>query len=315
MRLLAVDDDPLILDLLPVVFKQADFPQITVASSGMDALNILSDPDAQFDCLLLDIEMPGMTGVELCSRIRALPQYRDTPILMLTSVTDRGIIERAFAAGANDYINKPFDVKEITTRVRVAKRMTETVGSAPRLNPVDLPADGAKGEHPFKIGDSVRLANIDQLVLPFSLGNYLSQLSRRRLDTCSIFAVRIENMDSLFAECNTRELAVALSEVSEAVTDVVDCPKLLTAYDGDGTFLCITQQAQSLVWPEIEDRVHALLGEGAAMFEDGSPMNICVAIGNPIPPNASRNQRVKKTFDRAIGRALMREKTKVRQLS
>ena len=315
MRLLAVDDDPLILDLLPVVFKQADFPQITVAASGMDALSILKEPDAQFDCLLLDIEMPGMSGVELCQRIRAMPQYHDTPILMLTSVTDRGVIERAFAAGANDYINKPFDVKEITTRVRVAKRMSETVGEAPVLDLNHLPADGQKGDHDFSINSAVRLSGVEQLILPFSLGNYLSQLSRRRLDTCNIFAVRVENMDTLFAECNTRELALALTEVTQAVNDVVDCPKLLMAYDGNGTFLCITQETQNLVWPEIEDRVHALLTEGNAKFNDGIPMNICVAIGNPIPPNASRNQRVKKTFDRAIGRALMRQKTKLRQMS
>lgn len=312
MRLLAVDDDPLILDLLPIVFRQANLPQITVATSGPDALETLSDPEIEVDGLILDIEMPDMSGIELCRRIRQMPRYRHTPVLMLTSATDSTRIERAFAAGADDYITKPFDVKEIATRVRVAQRMTEKSVHAPLLDPERMSAGGTAGDHGFGVADPVRLAHAEQLILPFALGNYLSQLSRRRLDSCSIFAVRISNIDMLFATTTAREYANALSAIVGAVSSVVACPNMLMTYEGDGVFLCITQGTEAPAWPEIEDDIQDALMRADLSFDDGRVMDIKIAVGNPVTPNASRNQRVKKTFDRARDRAMSREKIKIK---
>ncbi len=310
MRLLAVDDDPLILDLLPVVFRQADFPQISVASSGGAALEMLNDPDVEFDCLMLDIEMPQMNGIALCERIRQLPRYRNTPILMLTSVTDHTRIERAFAAGANDYISKPFDVKEIANRVRIAQRMTEVVADPARLNALEMPTHTSAGLHHFDIADPIGLANLPQLILPFSLGNYLSQLSRGRIDACQVFAVQVEEIETLYTNCNSHEFAVALSRVAEAVVEVADYSRMLMAYQGDGIFVCITQGDQLPDWPEIENRIQDVLRDSAPVFDDGRAMTLGVSVGNPVTPFASRTQRVKKTFERAIERAAARTKFK-----
>ena len=222
MRVLAVDDDPLILDLLPLVFKQAGFPEIQLANNGASALAHLQEPGVGYDCLLLDVEMPQMDGITLCERIRALPQHRDTPILMLTSVTDHTRIERAFAAGANDYITKPFDVKEIVTRVRVARKMSDTTGQVPCLDPVAQGVSSVPGQHGFALSDPLLIAHLNQLILPFSLGNYLSQLSRHRLDSCTIFATKVAEAEALFDRCKTHEFAIALTEITDAVAEVVD---------------------------------------------------------------------------------------------
>ena len=128
MRLLAVDDDPVILDLLPIIFRQADLTDMVTADSSASALQILENQSRPFECILLDIEMPGMTGIELCTKIRQMPQYRHTPILMLTSVTDNTRIERAFAAGADDYITKPFSPRELVARLKAVLRRTTPPG-------------------------------------------------------------------------------------------------------------------------------------------------------------------------------------------
>lgn len=313
MKLLAVDDNPQILEVLPAIFKQANLPHITLANSGANALMLLEDPDQHFDVLLLDINMPQMNGIQLCQRIRKIARYRNTPILMLTSTTDKDHVERAFAAGANDYITKPFDVKDIVMRVRVAQRMAGRSPKVPTLDPAALRPDIPEGTHPMRLADPVRIAGVNQLILPFSLGNYLSQLSRRRLDGCNIFAVRINDIGMLFASAKTHEFASALSQVVVAIADVVDCPRLLMAYQGDGTLLCITQCEEAPAWPEVEELVQDRLNENARMLANGWPMGLNVAIGNPISPNASSNQRVKKTFDRAIERAEHRERTKGKQ--
>ncbi|MDB5661059.1 MAG: srrA, partial [Cypionkella sp.] len=63
MRILAVDDDPCILELMPLLVAISGFPDVTTAPSGQRALDALANSDDSFDCLLLDINMPGMDGV------------------------------------------------------------------------------------------------------------------------------------------------------------------------------------------------------------------------------------------------------------
>lgn len=311
MRILAVDDDPFILELLPVVFRQADFPFVSVASSGPAALAMLADPDEEFDCLLLDIEMPDMDGITLCRHIRNLPNYSNKPILMLTSKSDAASIERAFSAGANDYITKPFDVKDIATRIKVAERMLENTDKAPRLDPRVMDDAAQPGVHDFDVEDPVHIHGVSQLVLPFSLGNYLSQLSRNHLDICQVFAAKIEGIDALYANCTSREFAVAVAAAARAIAKVVDCPELLMTHNGGGTLLCIVTGDTLPTWPEIEDLIQAALNDEAPRHGDGREMQVTLSVGGPIHPNASRTQRVRKTFDRAIRRVAMRQKVKL----
>ena len=311
MKILAVDDDPFIRELLPVVFREAEYPHLTLAASGTAALELLETTKEHFDCLLLDIEMPEMDGITLCRRIRTLEAYQDTPILMVTSRADATAIESAFAAGANDYVTKPFDVKDIATRVHIAERMLENTQRAPRLDPQHLKDVGEPGVHDFALADPVHINGVDQLVLPFSLGNYLSQLSRQHLDICQVFAAKIEHIDELYATCNTAEFARAIAAAAEAISRVVDCPQLLMTHNGSGTLLCIVTGDSLPAWPEIEVLIQGELDGMDLRHDDNSPMAVMLSVGGPIQPNASRTQRVRKTFDRAIRRVAMRQKVKL----
>jgi hypothetical protein len=188
--------------------------------------------------------------------------------------------------------------------------MSETTSHVPRLTKVPDNAENRAGEHRFDIADPVMLDRCPQLILPFSLGNYLSQLSRSRLDSCVIFALRLEGIENLFGACKSHEFAQVLDGVVGAVRDAIDCPKLLMSYEGNGTLLCIQQGSDAPAWPEIEDQIQTFLNRRNLRHDDGTAIAVQVSVGNPITPNASRNQRVKKTFDRAIDRAVMRERSK-----
>jgi len=74
---LAVDDDIFILELLPIILAQAGITDVTVASSAQDALSAISNQAEPFECFLLDVQMPGGSGIELCGAIRDLP---DLPV-------------------------------------------------------------------------------------------------------------------------------------------------------------------------------------------------------------------------------------------
>jgi len=67
--------------------------------------------------------MPGLDGVEACRRIKAVERFRDTPIIMVTAMSEAGFLEAAFAAGAVDYLTKPVNRVELLARVRSALRL------------------------------------------------------------------------------------------------------------------------------------------------------------------------------------------------
>ena len=71
-------------------------------------------------CVLVDINMPGTSGIDLCERLRSEPTTKDAAIVMLTSADDAADKILAFAAGADDYIIKPFAPRDLSTRVRAA---------------------------------------------------------------------------------------------------------------------------------------------------------------------------------------------------
>src|SRR5690606_30844333 len=86
------------------------------ALSGEQALQRLQQRAP--DLILLDMMMPGMDGFEVCRRLRADPRHAAVPIVFLTAASERHLLVRAFAAGAVDYVTKPFVAEELLARVR-----------------------------------------------------------------------------------------------------------------------------------------------------------------------------------------------------
>ncbi|WP_185746168.1 response regulator [Oryzihumus leptocrescens] len=113
-RVLAVDDDPVILDVLTHLFDHAGLPVTTVGDplQFWDAIE-----ETAPDLVLLDLDMPSVTGFELCRRLRADPRFESTPVIVLTSSHQQAAVEEVFAAGADDYVTKPVDPAELLARV------------------------------------------------------------------------------------------------------------------------------------------------------------------------------------------------------
>ena len=125
MRILSVDDDPIILELLVAVLASMGHTEVTTAESAVEAFEIIKNDPEPFDCFLLDIQMPEIDGIQLCKSLRFIPEYKRTPILMITAMSDKAYIERAFASGATDYVTKPFDIVELGARIKVAESLVD----------------------------------------------------------------------------------------------------------------------------------------------------------------------------------------------
>jgi DNA-binding response OmpR family regulator len=115
-RLLLVEDDPRLAEMLSEYLGQAGF-HITVAALGAAALERLSG--AQFDAIVLDLMLPDMDGLDLCREVRA---KSDTPVLMLTGRGDAVDRIVGLELGADDYLPKPFQPRELLARLRAILR-------------------------------------------------------------------------------------------------------------------------------------------------------------------------------------------------
>lgn len=113
-KIMVVDDDPLVLATLDGLLSSWGIHVITLKNSQR-FWDVFSATDP--DLLILDVEMPGFSGIDLCQVVRNDPQGSELPILFLTAHTETDAVNRAFAAGADDYINKPIVEQELVTRI------------------------------------------------------------------------------------------------------------------------------------------------------------------------------------------------------
>jgi two-component system response regulator MprA len=116
-RLLVVDDDPSIRSVLGRSLPYEGF-DVTSAADGLAALEVLREQAV--DCLILDIGLPGIDGLEVCRRLRKAGD--STPIILLTAYDGVGNRDGGLQAGADDYLVKPFALEELVTRVRALLR-------------------------------------------------------------------------------------------------------------------------------------------------------------------------------------------------
>ena len=116
-RVLVVDDNAENRLLAQAMLDDEDIP-CTVVSNGEDAL--VAFEREKPDCVLLDIRMPGLDGIEVCSRIRAMPDGNATAIVFVTAQRDVESFDEASRAGGDDFLTKPFNPAELVVRIRTA---------------------------------------------------------------------------------------------------------------------------------------------------------------------------------------------------
>lgn len=135
-RVLVVDDEARMRDLLTLHLRGSF--DVETAASGAEALRLLSA--RPFQLVILDVLMPGEDGWSVCQKIRAMTSV---PVIMLTALS--GVEEKleAFAAGADDYVTKPFDARELVARAQALIRRTEGERASrqerPRPAPLTFP--------------------------------------------------------------------------------------------------------------------------------------------------------------------------------
>lgn len=141
--ILIIEDDPDIVEMLRYNLERERFRVHTANSgeAGMDLVRTLPP-----DLVLLDLGLPGIQGLELCRRLKQRPETAGIPVLMLTAKGEESDVVLGLELGADDYMVKPFRVREVIARVRAVLRRTAEPGSGVpvgriQVGPVSLDTD------------------------------------------------------------------------------------------------------------------------------------------------------------------------------
>jgi two-component system response regulator MprA len=174
VNVLVVDDEPSVRGSLRRALGLEGY-EISTANDGKDALEALAEYD--FEAVILDIAMPGIDGIEVCRRVRRSGDR--TPVLMLTArdaVDDR---VAGLDAGADDYLSKPFALRELVARLRALMRRTESA-EEPGLEFADLSLNRRTRE--VRRGErAIELTRTEFSLLELLLSNPRLVLSRSQI--------------------------------------------------------------------------------------------------------------------------------------
>jgi diguanylate cyclase (GGDEF)-like protein len=129
LAVLIVDDQRDMRESLKFLLESQGHSDVRLAANGREALDLLrlDEPAAGVgvDVVVIDVVMPGLSGIEVCRHIKADPRLHDIPVLVMTGRTDESLLEQAFAAGAHDFLPKPVSPNELAARVRAAIQLKQ----------------------------------------------------------------------------------------------------------------------------------------------------------------------------------------------
>lgn len=140
-KVLIADDNRQNCELLDAYLANEEY-EIAFAYDGQETLEKVAE--WQPDLILLDIMMPKLSGYEVCSQLKRDEATDDIPILMVTALNERGDIEKAVAAGCDDFLTKPVDQLELKTRVRSLLRVRHLTNERDRLLAYLAEVEGAQ---------------------------------------------------------------------------------------------------------------------------------------------------------------------------
>lgn len=216
-KILLVDDERSILDLLEMILKREQF-QVATATDGKSAMALFDSFDP--DLVLLDLMLPDANGHDLC---REMTKKRKVPIIMLTAKND--IVDKVLGLelGADDYITKPFDTRELVARIKAVLRRQEKNEATDRkvLSHLDLVVD-LENRTVTKAGKPIELSLKEYKLLELLIKNPRKVFGREEL------LQRVWGYDFMG---DTRAVDICITRLRKKIEDDSSNPKhILTVY-------------------------------------------------------------------------------------
>lgn len=216
-RILVVDDDTALAEMIGIVLRTEGFEPVFCAD-GSEALAKFQS--SRPELVLLDLMLPGRNGIEVCADIRL---ESGVPIIMLTAKSDTTDVVRGLESGADDYVVKPFNPKELVARIRARLRPTP-VGTADTLHIGDLVLDVAG--HEVRRGEKrINLTPLEFELL-LALASKPQQVFTREM--------LLEQVWGYHYKADTRLVNVHVQRLRAKIEDDPDNPRIVMTVRGVG---------------------------------------------------------------------------------
>lgn len=295
MKILAVDDDELIRELLLATLEAHGYTNVTLAESGEDALRKIAAAGTPFDAFMFDIQMPGMDGIELTRRVREMDIYRDSPVVMITAMNQKDYIDRAFLAGATDYVTKPFDTTELITRIRLADRLQAQTRRASEAMEIARPEKKkAAFAHP------VAIEEIKGYVSNGVLQNYVMIMKDQKQFSIGAFAIRVPELEYVHTGSSAAEFAYVITDVAEVISDVLVGTQAFVTYVGAGVFLCVGPKRNLPPLEVMQDQLITMLNDPDLVYCEDVSTSFTAQIGTIAAPKLLERRDDLRFLDRAM---------------
>jgi DNA-binding response OmpR family regulator len=211
--ILVVDDDSDIIELIRYNLEKEGY-RTFFAYDGNDALGILNDEC--IDLAVLDIGLPGFSGMDICRRMKKDERLKSIPVIFATARTQEADILVGFQAGAEDYLRKPFSPKELVARVHSLLRRTQHTGQDYRLRDFEVSFD----RHLVKIaGERVSLTHREFGVLQILITGNGRTASRHQI---------LERVWGMDARSSPRSVDIVITRIREKIKPYHACIRTIT---------------------------------------------------------------------------------------
>ncbi len=216
-RILVVDDDTALAEMIGIVLRTEGFDTVFCADGAEAVETWRSDKP---DLILLDLMLPGVDGIEICTQVRA---ESGVPIIMLTARADTADVVRGLESGADDYIVKPFNPKELVARIRTRLRpVAEASSETLRIGDLVVDVEG----HEVRRGDAVIALTPLEFELLVALASKPQQVFSREM--------LLEQVWGYHYKADTRLVNVHVQRLRAKVEIDPDNPRIVTTVRGVG---------------------------------------------------------------------------------
>jgi CheY-like chemotaxis protein len=273
VRILAVDNDPIVLETLVQLLLQHPGYDVIAALTPDAAREALGQAKKNpFDCILIDGDFAAMGSVALLEDIRGRDGYAQTPILILTAVTDKPHIDAAFAAGTTDYMTKPFAVSTLLGRLATM--------TAPAARPAPAPAPAL--DAPVCLSAKLKIYDTDRFIALTALENYAKQLSRSALYGSCVFGFAVRDIEMYHSALSPFDFHCMINDVADAISHEMQSCQSLLSYAGDGIFVGIVERDWRPQTERVMNHVNARLAQTDITDGDGHVLDVRVSAGHAL---------------------------------
>lgn len=303
MKILIADDSIVSRRLLEATLRKWGY-DVIAASDGLEALSILEQPDAP-PLAILDWVMPGLTGPEVCSRIRQRDHEPYTYILLLTSKNEKEDLIEGMEAGADDYITKPFDQHELKVRIRAGTRLVD-------LQAQLLTAREALREQATR--DSLtRLWN--RLAILDTLNRELSRAARERRPV-GLVMVDLDHFKNVNDTHGHQVGDAVLQEAARRMQKAMREYDAIGRYGGEEFLILLPGCEESDSFNQAE-RLRRIISQPPMPLPDGGSLSISASFGvtTAVPADAWTAESLIRTADQALYLAKKRGRNRVEFLA